>query len=286
MGLEGIAPLELLSRGRAEIEECGGTVQHGQVVAVEKVDTSTLRVVLDDQSAAVARKVLVATGVIDQLPDIPGLAERWGRDVLHCAYCHAYEVRDKKIGLIANGTGSLHQVQLWRQWSNHVVLLTNDTLELTARDQEELAARDIAVAHGKVTGVEIVDDALRGLRVGEHIIEADVAVVFPVSVANVDPFTGLGLRVDEKFMGEQLVGATVTASDDFGGTGIDNVWVAGNIAGHRGQIIAAAAEGSQVAAMINIDLVNDDVRDAVERRRPFSAEMERRNAEHLQRDKW
>lgn len=120
LGREGIAPQTLLEIGRAEVRQYGGRVGNGTVVAVDRIDAVTLRVTLADESTVDARRVLVATGVVDELPDIPGLSDRWGRDVLHCAYCHAWEVRDKAVALIAGGAASLRQARLWRQWTDRV----------------------------------------------------------------------------------------------------------------------------------------------------------------------
>ena len=82
-------------------------------------------VTLDDGSTIEARRLLVTTGLVDELPDIPGLAERWGRDVLHCPYCHGWEVRDQPIGIIGGSARSVHQALLFRQWSADVVLFSH-----------------------------------------------------------------------------------------------------------------------------------------------------------------
>lgn len=106
LGREGVNPRELLAIGRSEVEQYGGTIRDATVIGVERVSETGLRVTLADETTVDARRVLVATGVADELPGIPGLAARWGVDVLHCAYCHGYEVRDKEIGLIASGAAS------------------------------------------------------------------------------------------------------------------------------------------------------------------------------------
>jgi thioredoxin reductase (NADPH) len=279
LGREGITPSELLEIGRTEVEQYGGNVRSGTVVAVDRVDTATLRVTLADGSAVAARRVLVATGVVDELPAIPGLADRWGRDVLHCAYCHAWEVRDKAVALIAGGAASLHQAQLWRQWTDRVMFFANDAVELSDTARAELAARGIAVVTGRVTGVEVTDDALSGIRVGDTVIGADAAVVFPLSTARAGLLVQLGLQPEEQLMDGQVVGAT-PAVDVMGATSVPGVWVAGNVRGHRAQAIDAAAQGGQTGAMINIDLVYEDVREAVALH-PFTPELEQEVAERM-----
>ncbi|WP_338758749.1 NAD(P)/FAD-dependent oxidoreductase [Nocardia vulneris] len=275
LGHEGIDPRELLAIGRSEVEQYGGVVRSGTAVGVKRVSESTLKITLSDNTTLDARRVLIATGVVDELPDIPQLADRWGRDVLHCAYCHGYEVRDKAIGLIASGVASLHQAQLWRQWSDKVTLFTNEAVELTEPQRAEFAARQITVVPGRVTGIEVTGDELGGIRVGDEVTAVQAAVVFPVSVAKVDDLLAeLGLEAERKEMDGQVIGATLNADTQVGKTAVPGVWAAGNVRGHRAQVIDAAAQGGLTAAMMNIDLVEEDVRRAVTGT-PFSTEMER-----------
>jgi len=102
LGREGTPPTELLERARAEVRGYGGHVVNGEVSTVTR-DGDGFRVALSDRRAVRARRLLVATGLVDELPDIPGLRDRWGRDVLHCPYCHGWEVRDQAIGVLATG---------------------------------------------------------------------------------------------------------------------------------------------------------------------------------------
>jgi hypothetical protein len=124
---------------------------------------------------------------------------------LHCAYGHGWEVRDRTLGLIAGGVASLHQAQLWHQWSDKAILSTNETVELTADRRAELAARRIAVAGGPVTGIDVTGDELSGIRVGDRVIGVQAAMVFPVSVANVDDLLAeLSLETEETAVEGQM----------------------------------------------------------------------------------
>ncbi|WP_433256613.1 FAD-dependent oxidoreductase [Streptosporangium sp. CA-135522] len=105
---EGMPPSQLLAAGRAEVTGYGGEIVTGDVVAAERLDRGSFRVVLGDGSAVVADRLLVATGLVDELPPLPGMAQRWGRDVLHCPYCHGCEVRDRAIGVLATGPLAVH----------------------------------------------------------------------------------------------------------------------------------------------------------------------------------
>src|SRR5438132_1229324 len=93
---DGAPPLELLSLGRREVRGYHGEIVAGTVTRLERLPGGGFRVALDGGTHWEARRVLVATGLVDELPDIPGLRERWGRDVVHCPYCHGWEVRDRR----------------------------------------------------------------------------------------------------------------------------------------------------------------------------------------------
>src|SRR5579859_5773744 len=94
---DGVSPLELLQLGRAEVRGYGGQLTQARVLSVARGEDA-FSLTLDDASVVSARRLLVASGLVDELPDVPGVRERWGRDVLHCPYCHGWEVRDQAVG--------------------------------------------------------------------------------------------------------------------------------------------------------------------------------------------
>ena len=153
LGREGTPPLELAALGRAEVERYGARVLAGRVVEATAAPAQDgplvprFALVLDDGTRVLARRVVLATGVRDVLPDVPGLAARWGRDVLHCPYCHGWEVQDRRIGVLATGAAAMHQVGLFRQLSPHVTLLAHGTA-FGHVDRERLAAREVDARRG------------------------------------------------------------------------------------------------------------------------------------------
>src|SRR5258708_29937795 len=151
VGREGTSPAELLERGRAEVRSYGGHVVTGEVRAVAPGDDG-LEVALAGGRTVRARRLLVTTGLVDELPDIPGLRERWGRDVVHCPYCHGWEVRDQAIGVLAAGPLSVHQALLFRQLSDDVCYFGNGTA-LDQAQAARLAARGIRVIDGRVSAL-------------------------------------------------------------------------------------------------------------------------------------
>ncbi|MFF3173786.1 NAD(P)/FAD-dependent oxidoreductase [Streptomyces sp. NPDC057900] len=280
LGREGLPPAELLAVGRDEAAGYGAESVEGEAVTAERLPGGGFRVVREDGSAVTARRLLVTTGLVDELPPVPGLAERWGQDVLHCPYCHGWEVRDAPIGILAVSPMAVHQALLWRQWSDDVTLFLHHAPEPTDEEYEQLAARGIAVVDGEVTGIETSGDRLTGVRLaGGRVVPRGAVVVQPRFTARSGVLDGLGLRAAALEVGGHTVG-TYIASDPAGATEVPGVWVAGNVTNLMEQVIGAAAAGLKAASAINADLVGADTRRAVEARRaPFSAEAERQVCE-------
>jgi thioredoxin reductase len=273
---DGTPPAELLGRGRAEVRGYGGHVVTGEVEAVVR-DGEGFVVTLAEGRSVPARRLLVTTGLVDELPDVPGLRARWGRDVLHCPYCHGWEVRDQAIGVLASGPQSLHQALLFRQWSADVVFFSHTVPRPSGEEAEQLAARGVGVVDGEVAALEIVEDRLVGVRLRDGtLVRREALVVAPRMLARADFLATLGLRRAEHPSG---AGEHIPA-DATGRTEVPGVWVAGNVTDPVAQVGTAAAAGATAAAQINADLVAEDTRRAVAARRDaFSAGNEARISE-------
>jgi thioredoxin reductase len=275
LGRDGTPPGELLVAGRAEIAGYGGSVIAGEVLSAARTDDG-FTVALADGRSVGARRLLVTTGLVDELPDVPGLAERWGADVLHCPYCHGWEVRNRAIGVLATGPGGVLKALLWRQWSADVTLFLHTGPAPTGEEEEQLAARGIAVVTGTVAAVESAADRLTGVRLASgRMVPRDALVVSPVFTARSGVLASLGLPVEPVAPSGHVVG-TAVPSGPAGATAVPGVWVAGNVTDLMAQVITAAAAGLQAGGAINADLLFEDVRRAVQARQaPFSPETER-----------
>jgi len=264
LGREGATPAELLASGRAEVAGYGGRFVEGRVAGAERVDDG-FRVVLADGGSVGARRLLVTTGLVDELPDVPGVAELFGSDVLHCPYCHGWEVRDRPVGVLGGPMG-VHQALMWRQWTGDLTLFQHTGPAPTDEERKQLAARDIAVVTGVVQGLEVTDGRLTGVRLDTgDVVPREALVVAPRFTARADVLTSLGLETVPQEMNGHVVGSYV-AADPTGATAVPGVWVAGNVADLRAQVIASAAAGLNAAAMLNADLITEDVRLAVDAR--------------------
>ncbi|MEV7013979.1 NAD(P)/FAD-dependent oxidoreductase [Streptosporangium sp. NPDC051022] len=263
LGLDGIPPADLLERGRAEVRGYGGHIVSGEIGAVTREEAGfTVR--LADGRETRARRLLVTTGLVDELPQVPGLRARWGRDVLHCPYCHGWEVRDRPIGVLASGPMSVHQALLFRQWSADVTFFTHTRPSPTGEESEQLAARGIRVVDGEVASLEIEQDRLVGVRLDDGtLVGREVLTVSPRMTARAGFLAPLGLRPVEhpSGMGEHI------PCEAGGRTDVPGVWVAGNVTDLAAHVGAAAAAGALAAAQINADLVAEETRRAVAARR-------------------
>jgi thioredoxin reductase len=266
---EGIPPADLRAAGRAEVTGYGGQVIAATVTAARRLDgplddaSGGFAVDLADGRTVLARRLLVTTGLVDELPAIPGVAQRWGRDVVHCPYCHGWEVRDQAIGVLATGPLAVHQALMWRQWSGDVVLLLHTAGPLTTEQEEQLAARGVPVVDGEVAGLEVHDDRLTGVHlVDGRSIARQALVVASHLAARAGVLADLGLHAVDDSMGEHVIGTHI-AADATGATEVPGVWVAGNVADVRAQVITSAAAGLTAGAAINGDLIAEETRQAV-----------------------
>lgn len=264
---EGVAPGQILATGRAEVSGYGGEVVTDTVEAAERLENGRFRLVLAGGAAVEADRLLVTTGLVDELPQVPGLAGRWGQEVLHCPYCHGYEVRDQAVGVLSTGPMAVHQALMWRQWSDDVSLFLHTGPEPDEDAYEQLAARDIAVVDGRVASVEVTDGRLSGVVLDSgKVVARQALVVAPRFTARAGFLAGLGLEVSDQEMGGVAVGTRI-AADPAGATGVPGVWAAGNVADVSLQVIGAAAAGVRAGAAINADLIAKETRRAVEDRR-------------------
>ncbi|MBE8520933.1 NAD(P)/FAD-dependent oxidoreductase [Amycolatopsis sp. H6(2020)] len=247
---DGIPPAEFLAVGRAEVAGYGTTMVSAVAGDLVPADGGGLTAVLDSGQALHTRSVVVATGLRDELPDIPGIRERWGRDVVHCPYCHGYEVRDQAIGVLGTSPGAVFHAQLLRQWSADVVLFAH-TLELSAEDRDRLDARGITVVEGPIAAVAVQADAVRGVELADgSSVPRSVVFVTPRMVPRDSLLTRLGCAVGESGW---------VSVDRSGRTSVPGVWAAGNVIDPRAQVVTAAGMGSAAGFDLNIELVQQDI---------------------------
>lgn len=267
LGHEGTSPAQLTAIGRSEVESYGGTVVPGRATGLRREDDG-FGVDLADGRTVRSRRLLVATGLSDELPDIRGVADAWGRSLLHCPYCHGWEVRDRTIGVLGTGPLGAFPALLWRQWSHDVIFFQHTGPAPTREEIEQLTARGIRIVVGEVTGLDHTGGVVSGVRLASgEVVARQVLVVAPRLTANADLLAGLNVKAVDQDVHGTVRGSRIPA-DPTGLTEVPGVWVAGNVADVTAQLMASAVQGLTAAGAINVDLVIEDTRAAVEHGRP------------------
>ncbi|MGZ0152583.1 NAD(P)/FAD-dependent oxidoreductase [Kribbella sp. WER1] len=259
---DGVPPAEIYALGRQEVQGYGGEFADGTVTTARR-DDDGFTVELSDGTTYRARRLLVTTGLTDVLPDVPGLADRWGKDVVHCPYCHGWEVQDQAIGVLATSPMAVHQVQLFRQLSDDVTLFLHTAPEPTEEQWEELAARGIAVVQGKVEQVEVADDKITGVRLeGGTVVPRQALAIQTTVRARAGFLADLGLETTMIDSNGVEVGTAIQV-DAMGATQVPGVFAAGNVSNPMAQVVPSAAAGLMAAGGINFDLITEETRLAV-----------------------
>ncbi|MEV8338609.1 NAD(P)/FAD-dependent oxidoreductase [Leucobacter sp. NPDC077196] len=268
LGLDGTPPLELLDRGRAEAEGYGVEFRAAQVRAVR--DTvegagspqpvgGSVSVELESGEVLTTRALVAATGVTDVLPEIAGLAERWGRSVLHCPYCHGWEVRGTRIAVVTTSPMGLHQAKLLRQWSDDVTVFTEGLVDaegssvLDADTERGLRARGVRLVPAPVEEVVGSGSQVSAVRTSDGQEFAIDAV-----------FTGFAMVPQDGFLSELALDRSDTpmgafiAVDTMQRTSHPRVWAAGNIVSPAATVPLVMGAGTMAGAAVNAALVDED----------------------------
>lgn len=273
LGHEGLPPAELTALGREEVRSYGGEILDGLVVEVTRAPDGRFRVVLQGGTTIIARRVLAATGLVDELPGIDGLAGQWGRGVIHCPFCHGFEVRDQRVVQIVTHPMGLHPARLFGHLTDRLTVVVPGSVAVDEAELAALRAGGVTVLRADVLGIRTGPDGdVRAVDLDDHgPLDADAVVVAPRFRARTEPFAALGLRVTAHPSGL----GDVLEVDPNGQTAIAGVYAAGNVTDPGLQVLHAAAHGSRVGAMIAFSLADEDL-DAAARPAPNQADWDHR----------
>ena len=273
LGHEGLPPAELAAIAREEVRSYGAEVLSGRALDVSRGDDGLFRVALTGGHTIVARRVLAATGLVDEMPDIEGVAEHWGRDVIHCPFCHGYEVRDRRIVQIVSNPIGLHVAGLFQQLTSQLTLVLHDAVDAADPALDPLRALGVAVVTGRVQRiVSGADGHVSSVELaGGERVDAEAVVIGARFKARADIFASLGLTTATHMTG---LGDFVE-TDPTGATSVAGLYAAGNVTDPSHQVLQAAAQGGWVGAMIAFSLAHEDL-SAGARRSAAQADWDRR----------
>jgi thioredoxin reductase len=256
IGAEGLSPRALTARGRDEVRAAGGEVIPGRVLDA-RADANGFTVTRDGAPAVCSRRLLVATGASDQLPSIPGIRERWGRDVLHCAYCHGAEIAGQPIAVLGTGPVSVSHALTFRRLAASTTLILDGRWQPTPDEAAQLTALGVRIAPGPIEALIVVDDRLRGVVARDARLSVDALVVRPLVTPRLEAVSGLGLQIVDHPLGSAV------AADDKGLTTVPGVWAAGNVTDPSLKVVMAAAAGAKAGIAIDGELLAAEAYDAL-----------------------
>ena len=238
-GWDGTPPAAILDRIRTDALAYPTIILlHGRAETVRKAPDGRFVVTLADGSVVTAARVILAYGMLDHLPAVPGLAEGWGSYVLHCPYCHGYEVKGQPLAVLARNAMALNMARLLRAgWSDDVTLCLQDAVDIDSGHLADEQKHGIRIERRRITSVR--PDAAGGLLSFDQGPEKSVAAVFVASDTGfASPIgTDLGCQTAQGFTGPYLrVGAQ-------GQTTIPGVFAAGDITRPAAVVTAALADG-------------------------------------------
>lgn len=242
---DGAPPAEIAAIAREQVRAYP-TVQwrDGSVTHAEAADGG-FRVVTDAGEELLARQLVLATGVRDHLPEVPGLAERWGKHVFHCPYCHGYELDQAPVGVLATSPISMHHALMLPDWGPTTFFL-NGVFEPSGNEREQLARRGVTVEAGLIERVEGRADVV--MRDGRVI---SVAGIFVAS--RMEPATpvghALGCEMDESPAG------TVIKTDGVKATSVPGVFACGDVARMGGSVAMSVADGAMAGSAAHRALI-------------------------------
>lgn len=252
LGSDGVDPSELLRRGREEVSAYDVTIRPGAVETVAEVDDG-LAVTFADGSTATTRALIAASGLVDELPEIPGLTQQWGAGVLHCPYCHGWEVRGQRLAVLGTSAISLHQAELIRQWSDQVTFFTADCGAISPDVAARLRSRGVRLIDSPVAEVLTEGERLTGARLADgSSIALDAVFIAPSSRPQDEYLAPFDLDRAENPMG------SFVAVDPAGLTSHERVWAVGNIVNPAANVAVSIGAGSTAGGMVNMALVSED----------------------------
>jgi len=255
-GQDGRPPAEIRAEFARELEAYQTVVHSEAQAATASREGAGFEVNLADGSLITARRLILAYGVRDTLPDLPGLRERWGVSVLHCPYCHGYELNGQPLGVFALGETALHQAMLLPDWGP-TTLFTQDNLHPGSDELAALKARGVAIEATPVTELLGTAPALEGLRLADgRSVPLSGLFLAPKTVPTCDLAEQLGCDINEGPTGPYV------AVDMMQATSVPGVFAAGDLASPMPNATLAAAAGVMAGTAAHRSLIFDTQRTA------------------------
>ena len=250
-GQDGQSPADITTRLREELSAYPTVRFHDEAAVSARREGNGFRVSLADGSNVTARRIVLVYGVHDSLPDLPGLAERWGASVLHCPYCHGYELDRQPVGVLARGEMALHQAMLLPDWGP-TTLFTQGLLQLSPDQVQALKSRDARIEDTPVAELIGSGSTLEAVRLEDGRMVALAGLFLaPVTAPSSDIAAQLGCEMRDGPTGPYV------AVDQMQATTVAGIFAAGDLASPMPNATLAAAAGVMAGGAAHRSLIFD-----------------------------
>ena len=251
---DGIPPEELRNLGREEVMAYGGEFRDTKVIDVSR-DNDSFTSTLDCGETVTSRKVVLATGVRDNLPDTDGFEEFWGNGVHHCPYCHGYEVRDEPLGVMVTNQYMVEYAKLIYNLSDDLVVFTDGQDVFDEESRSLFVERGIEIEDEPITALNGSDGELESVSLADGRDVARHALFYPPPM---EQHSGLPVQLGLEVNQTGLVDAT-RSQRGIGLTSVEGLFIAGDASsGGPPSIASAVADGYAVGTTVNGELSMED----------------------------
>ncbi|MDI9867515.1 NAD(P)/FAD-dependent oxidoreductase [Flectobacillus sp. DC10W] len=246
---DGVVPYEISQKAKAQVLAYPTvSFREAKVLAVLKTEEGFEVKTSDD--SFFAKKIILATGIKDIFPDIKAFEDCWGKSILHCPYCHGYEVRSQQIAVIGNGDIGYDFAKLIYQWSNNISLLTDGTSTLSKEQADKLTSMGIRIVENKIEEFLHTDGQIESIKLSEN-LELFVDAVF----ARV-PFKQSTNFAEN--LGCNFLPSGYVQVDEMQRTSVQGVYAVGDSTSMMRSVSVAVATGTKAGAMLNKELIEEE----------------------------
>ena len=252
LGQDGEPPSDITQAGRDELLKYS-TVQfvEDEAVQAQRQDDGLFSITLSSGAAYLGDRIILAMGVIDRLPESPGLSERWGKSVVHCPYCHGYELPMGKWGVLRTFEGSFHQAKLLLDWTNEVIFFSNGPNQITSEERATLTSSGIAIEEQPIVSLSGQGEAIEQVELQDGRVWPLQALFLASKFSISTPIaTQLGCELEESPFG------WIIKTDDLKKeTSVPGVFAAGDCTRFVHNISLAVADGANAGIFAHQSLV-------------------------------
>ena len=252
LGHNGRPPAELYELGRAELADHPTVELVGGEVIGGARDGADFVLELADGHHERAQRVLLASGMAYRPPELPGVAERWGRSVFHCPFCHGWDVRDQPLGVLDRGATGVMRALLLKAWTDDVTVYAGEPDAFTPEERARLATAGITIEPRPVIGLRGPGETLTSVVLADGEERACGGLLVPVTLAQ---RSSLAFQLGAATGEPGPHGAEALAVDVMHETSVPGLYAAGDVQTHAPSVANAIADGSNAAAAIVRDLM-------------------------------